>query len=1324
MSVTLRHEGVRYLLALVVTAAVVLLRQLMDGVMADGLPLATLYGAVAFAVWFGGYRPALLAVVVGYLACNYLFIPPRGTLDVKDAGNLIGLLLYVLSCAIIIGFGESLRDAHRRAGREREFLRVTLSSMGDAVITTDPAGHVVSLNPVAVALTGWGQEVAAGRPLEEIFHIINEETRRPAENPVRKVLAEGRVVALANHTALIARDGTERPIDDSGAPIKNARGDVLGVVLIFRDVTQRRLLERLQRDLNRQLEDQVQARTAELRASEERFRLLVEGTKDYAIYLLDTTGRVSSWNPGAERIKQYRAKEVVGQHFERFYPPEDVRTGKPRQALEVAANEGTYEEEGWRVRKDGTRFWASVLITALRDQAGTLRGYSKVTRDITEKKQADENARRLLSEESARRAAEQYARLIEAQREQLRVTLTSIGDGVITTDAKGHVTLLNPVAEVLTGWTRGDAEGRPLATVFRIVNELTRNPVEDPVAKVLAVGQVVGLANHTVLISRDGTERPIDDSAAPIQDSGGQLLGAVLVFRDVSRRRREEATLLRQANLLEQAHDAMYVWELRGPVVYWNQAAEQLFGYTKSEVVGQGVHTVLGTAFPQGDVAAFEADLEGQGEFSGELSYTKKGGARLTAETRVRLVTEEDGRRYALATGRDVTERQAAEQALARERELLQTIFDTIPVMVTLYEPDTRVLRLNREFERLVGWSAQEAAGVSLMEECYPDPDYRAEVGRFMASDRGGWMDLRMRTRSGRAVETSWANVRLSDRTQVGIGIDITERKRAEDAVRHSEARLRLLWESASVLLSTNAPDKLLGDLFARIAPHIGLDAFFLYSVTETGDGLQLLASAGVPKDRDGPIARLGFGEGVCGTVAQRRQALVVTHVQASDDPKDRAIKELGIRAHVCLPLLIEDELLGTLAFSSRSRDEFATDELDFLRTICHYVSVVYERLRLISRLREADRRKDEFLATLAHELRNPLAPIRNAVELLRRAEADVAIRERARGMMERQLAQMVRLIDDLLDVSRISRGKVRLRRERVELAVVVRSALESVRPLVEARAHELTVTLPNDAVYLDADPTRLAQVIANLLNNAAKYTEKRGHIWLTAERQGREAVVSVRDNGIGLAPEDLSQIFEVFAQVDPALERSQSGLGIGLSLVRGLIQLHGGTVEAHSAGKGTGSEFIVRLPVAEPPASTRDNDAGQTNSALPPLRILVADDSRDAADSLSLMLRVQGHDVKTTYDGLEAVQAAATFRPEVALLDIGMPNLNGYDAARQLRAAPWGREVLLVAMTGWGKEEDKRRAAEAGFDHHLTKPVEPAALEGVLARFSSSKRS
>jgi signal transduction histidine kinase/ActR/RegA family two-component response regulator len=378
----------------------------------------------------------------------------------------------------------------------------------------------------------------------------------------------------------------------------------------------------------------------------------------------------------------------------------------------------------------------------------------------------------------------------------------------------------------------------------------------------------------------------------------------------------------------------------------------------------------------------------------------------------------------------------------------------------------------------------------------------------------------------------------------------------------------------------------------------------------------------------------------------------------------------------------------------------------------------IHELRELQETLRQADRRKDEFLATLAHELRNPLAPIRNALHIMQLRANDPATVEQARMIMERQLGQMVRLVDDLLDVGRITRGKLDLRKERVELAGIVKNAVDTTRPLIEAAGHELTVSLPTQPVHLDADPVRLAQVLANLLNNAAKYMDRGGHIWLSAARSERDVVITVRDQGIGIPSQALPTIFDMFMQVEGSLEKSRGGLGIGLTLAKQLVELHGGGIEARSDGPGRGAQFTVTMPAVPALAAVvaAHDDPAQLDIRMR-FRILVADDNLDAAESLGMMLRLMGNDVRTVRDGLQAVEEAGAFRPDLALLDIGMPLLNGYDAARRIREQRWGKEIVLVAVTGWGQEEDKRKAIEAGFDAHYTKPISPADLAALMNR-------
>ena len=759
---------------------------------------------------------------------------------------------------------------------QREWLRVTLSSIGDAVITTDTKGSITYLNPVAVSLTGWTQEDAAGIPLELVFKIINEKTRQAVENPATRALREGLVVGLANHTLLIAKDGTERAIDDSAAPIRNANGEVAGVVLVFRDVTDRREAERA------------------LRESEERFRLLVEGAEDYAIFMLDPKGNITSWNPGAERIKGYSAEEVIGQHFSCFYPPEKVEAGYPDQELEVAAAKGRFEDEGWRLRKDGSRFWANVIITALRDERGKLKGFSKITRDRTED---------LRKESQIRDSEVRFRRLFETAK-----------DGILILDSSdGKITEANP-----------------------------------------------------------------------------------------------------------------YITEL--------------LGYSTDELIG---------------------------------------------------------------------------------KELWQ-------------------IGLFQDIE------ASQAAFQRLQDEGYIR-----------------YHDLPLETKSGRKAEVEFiSNVYNVDHhavIQCNIR-DITERRQLERAEAQAEA------------------------------------------------------------------------------------------------------------------------------------------------------------------LADLHRRKDEFLAMLSHELRNPLAAITNAVQILDLQKDEHPLQEKAKTIIRRQAANLVVLVNDLLEVSRILGGRIQLHQEDLDARGIVQQAIETTRPLIDQTEHELTVSLPTEPTWLHADALRLEEVIVNLLNNAVKYTPKGGHIWLSLQQEGDRIVLRIRDTGVGIVPDSLPHMFELFTQAPRSLDRSQGGLGVGLAVVRKLVEMHGGTVEAQSAGPGKGSEFIVRLPVLSSPTGKSQilSKEGDERSGSG-WRVLVVDDNVDSADSIAMLLQVSGHEVRVAYSGQDALDMAAKYQPDIVLLDIGLPVMDGYEVARRLRKYPDLKTVKLIAVTGYGQESDRLQSQEAGFDYHLVKPVDAQKLEEVMVAVMKS---
>lgn len=597
-------------------------------------------------------------------------------------------------------------------------------------------------------------------------------------------------------------------------------------------------------------------------------------------------------------------------------------------------------------------------------------------------------------------------------------------------------------------------------------------------------------------------------------------------------------------------------------------------------------------------------------------------------------------------------------------------------------DAEGRFISANPAAERLSGYTQEELKQRHFLELCVPelrDAAKSAFRDAFCRHCRDIESAVIRRDGTRRDLFITGAPV-VVDGEVVGISClarDITERKASERALRESEARLKAIVETAI-------------------------------------DGIITIDEHGTIESVNAAIERM-FGYPAAEIVGRNVAELM---------PEPHRTKHNGYLARYLETG--EKKIIGIgreLRGRRRDGNEFAMElgvtetHLDNRRFFTGLIRDITERKALENKLIEASRKKDEFIATLAHELRNPLGPIRNAVMILGKQGLDERHMASSREIIERQIGQMARLLDDLLDISRITCGKLTLCSERVELATLLEQAAETARPLIDANGHEFIVELPPQSIWLEGDSMRLAQVFSNLLTNAAKYSEKGGRIHLEARQRGGEIAVSVKDNGIGIAADHLPRVFEMFSQVESALDRSHGGLGIGLSLVKGLIELHRGRITAHSEGLNRGSEFVVYLPVAETPEMELElSDTEGKPADAGKYRILVVDDNVDGTASLALMLQLNGHDIRTAYDGLEAVQAAQAFRPDVILMDIGMPKLNGYDACRRIRAQPWGKRMILVALTGWGQDKDRQKSQEAGFDYHFVKPVDPAALINLLA--------
>jgi len=429
-------------------------------------------------------------------------------------------------------------------------------------------------------------------------------------------------------------------------------------------------------------------------------------------------------------------------------------------------------------------------------------------------------------------------------------------------------------------------------------------------------------------------------------------------------------------------------------------------------------------------------------------------------------------------------------------------------------------------------------------------------------------------------------------------------------------------------------------------------------------------------------------------------------------------------RRMVAFPLRARGRTHGVLLLAFGTGRQFESADFSFANDVAGRASVLLDNASLYKEVRDADRRKNEFLAMLGHELRNPMAPIRYAVQILRKPNLEDQKRLWSLDVIDRQVKQLARLVDDLLDVSRITRGKIELKVGPVDLTQVVSTAVETSRPLIDSLRHQLSVNLSGESLRVQGDFSRLTQVLANLLNNAAKYTEPGGRIALELARGGSEAVLRVRDSGIGILPENIDRIFELFAQVDRKVDRGQGGLGVGLTLVQRLVRLHGGSIEAHSDGPGCGTEFVVRLPISEGmPASEPSVESVDAQTEFIPFRILVVDDNVDSAEAMTASLRIEGHHADVAYDGETAIERAKNSELDAVLLDIGLPGLSGLDVARVLRTLPQTQHALLIALSGYGQQEDRQRSLEAGLDHHLTKPVDPHTLSSLLVSLQSAKR-
>jgi len=683
--------------------------------------------------------------------------------------------------------------------------------------------------------------------------------------------------------------------------------------------------------------------------------------------------------------------------------------------------------------------------------------------------------------------------------------------------------------------------------------------------------------------------------------------------------------------------------------------------------------------------------------------------------------------------------------ALRASEERLRQTFNHAAVGIAVVDLSYRFVDANQQMLSMLGYTLEEFRELTVIEVTHPAylRTTQEQVRRMISGESSSYVLEKLYLRKdGTSV---WSRTRVTllrnaagePHLMVGTIEDITDRKLADDALREERRILEALnatGASIAAQLDLQALVQTVTDAGTQITG-ARFGAFFYNVINAAGESFRLYCLSGAPREA---FEKFGILRNTALFNATFRGEGVVRSADITKDPRYGLMTphngmpegHLRVCSYLAAPVISRSgEVIGGLFFGHPDVGVFTPRTEQLIAAVATQAATAIDNARLYdaaqreiasreraeAALREADRRKDEFLATLAHELRNPLAPIRQAALISQSPTATEAQKRWSHDVISRQVQHMSLLLDDLLDVSRITRGTLELRRQPTELAAIVEAAVETARPAIDAKRHELLVDIPSAAVRFSADPLRLAQVLSNLLTNAAKYTDPEGQIRVGAGVSAGTLTVSVTDSGIGIPPQDIAGVFAMFSQVKSTQDRSEGGLGIGLALAKGLVELHNGTLEAHSRGVGFGSEFIVRLPLTDADRQSSQPASEQHGPRSSSRRVLIADDNRDAAESLAVLLRMDGHEVTLAYDGPQALAVLAHARPEVALLDIGMPGLNGYEVARRVRHGPLGHAVTLIAVTGWGQDRDKAQAREAGFDHHFTKPVDPVRLSELL---------
>ncbi len=1173
----------RYALAVAAAAAATLLMFALyaaTGLEHGSVPFIFYFVGVIVVALYGGRGPSLLYIALSAFAANFFFLGPRYALaldfdDVLQTGVFVAVSLFVSALAD--------RSARAESGERaaRESLQTTLRSIGDAVIATDARGLVNFMNPVAERLTGWPLTEAEGRPLAEVFKIVNEVTRQTVESPVEKVLREGGIVGLANHTVLLARDGTEVPIEDSGAPIRNARGQTSGVVLVFHDVTEQRKVERVRA----------------LQAA------IVESSSE-AVIGKTLDGTVTSWNAAAERMYGYAAEEAVGRHIS-FIVPEELRADLEDILVRLGRGERVERAETARVRKDGSRLDASLIISPIRDESGRLVGASTVARDITAQKRADEESARL-------------SLLVEHERGRLKNLVANV-PGVVweawgePDEGSQRIDFVSEHVAQMLGYTVEEWLQTPNFWLS-IVHPEDRDRAGAEARAIFESRE--GGTSQFRWVASDGRVVHVESQSRVILDERGRPAGMRGVTMDITERKRGEAV-------------TQFLLEIN----------EALGRATTAEDVMSATAVAVGEFFGVAHCGFVEFDPE--------------------AET---AIIRYDWRRDPAAP--DYAGTYAMEDFTTEG--LRRTLTAGSPVVIEDVAADARTAHAAENYRRM-------------------------RIGSFVNTPhvRGGELKFALGVYREGPYEWREDEVRLLRELTSRIWTSI-ERRRAEEALEENRRLLETVADNATLALfimderqqcvfMNPAAEELTGYTFAELRGR------------PLHDYIHHTRPDGTPY----PLEECPIDQALPQNLRERGEEVFV-HRDGHFYPV----------AFTASPMREGGRPVGTIVELRDIREE--------QRAKREREQVIERERALRAQAEEVNRAKDEFLATLSHELRTPLTPVLGWTHMIRSGRLGPAETEQGVRVIEKNSQSLSRLINDLLDMSSILSGKMRIELAPVELGVVVREAAETVRPQADARSVAVEFQTDGlDPAFVSGDRTRLVQIFWNLLHNAVKFSREGGRVRVRVGGSDGTARVEVEDEGAGIPTEFLPHVFERFRQADMATTRTHGGLGLGLALVKSFVEAHGGSVRAESAGPGRGSRFTVVLPsVGDEDARRGPGDLGAGEPcAEDSCHVLLVEDAPDTLEMLKVVFASRGYTATACATPEEALRVAESGRFDIIISDIGLPRIDGYELIARLRELSHLRGVPALALTGYAGQRDAEAALAAGFDAHLPKPVDPSEL-------------